>query len=275
MPPWFLDDIRLSLNPDEIVRYNRRSLEWLSGRGSIENPDGDDPWIGTNVLRARQAYSDPDTWSVLLTARGKNAEPVLRAVLDENNIQFDEYVFKREMVDPETGQTRYLEAPEFKRMIVEGILSRPDMAGVESVEVFEDSQENIDAISSIVSNEVSFIPHLELTRRVHRQTRKSEHKKLATARAKERKEFYAKQQSSSGSPLSEWRTAGQNPLPGDYNKGAPQKKKTPRDATYGSEPDLLDKPGVIVEPDVRKKISNYFTKMKLREIIREILRISE
>lgn len=45
----------------------------------------------------------------------------------------------------------------------------------------------------------------------------------------------------------------------------------PYDSTYGNEPDLLDKPGVIVEPVVRKKVAAYLKKMFLREIIQLII----
>lgn len=49
------------------------------------------------------------------------------------------------------------------------------------------------------------------------------------------------------------------------------KTKAPHDATYGSSPDMLDKRGMIVEPDVRRKVAKYFKKMKLREMIRELI----
>jgi hypothetical protein len=34
---------------------------------------------------------------------------------------------------------------------------------------------------------------------------------------------------------------------------------------------MLDEPGLMVEPDVRRKIASYFKKMKLREMIEQIL----
>jgi hypothetical protein len=34
---------------------------------------------------------------------------------------------------------------------------------------------------------------------------------------------------------------------------------------------MLDQPGLMVEPDVRRKLAQYFRKMKLREMIEEIL----
>ena len=49
------------------------------------------------------------------------------------------------------------------------------------------------------------------------------------------------------------------------------KTKAPHDATYGAAPDMLDKRGMIVEPDVRRKIAKYFKKMRLREMIRELV----
>jgi hypothetical protein len=49
------------------------------------------------------------------------------------------------------------------------------------------------------------------------------------------------------------------------------KTKAPHDITYGNEPDLLDKRGLIVEPDVRLKIAKYFKKMKMREIIEQLV----
>jgi hypothetical protein len=49
------------------------------------------------------------------------------------------------------------------------------------------------------------------------------------------------------------------------------KTKAPHDPTYGNEPDMLDKRGLIVEPDVRLKIAKYFKKMKMREMIEQIV----
>ena len=49
------------------------------------------------------------------------------------------------------------------------------------------------------------------------------------------------------------------------------KTKAPHDATYGAAPDMLDKRGMIVEPDVRRKIAKYFKKMKLREMLNELI----
>lgn len=49
-------------------------------------------------------------------------------------------------------------------------------------------------------------------------------------------------------------------------------KKIPNDPTYGHVTDMLDEPGVIVEPDVRAKISDYFKKMLLRETIIEMIK---
>jgi hypothetical protein len=69
---------------------------------------------------------------------------------------------------------------------------------------------------------------------------------------------------------SPWRHAGDPALPGLSTRG-PRRSRPPRDPTYGEEPDLLDKPGVIVEPDVRRRIAKYYDDMLLREIIKEIL----
>lgn len=52
-------------------------------------------------------------------------------------------------------------------------------------------------------------------------------------------------------------------------------RNIPFDSTYGQIPDMLDLPGVIVEPDVREKISAYFKKMLLREVIRKILYVDQ
>lgn len=122
---------------------------------------------------------------------------------------------------------------------------------------------------------VTYTEHLESSRRAARLARKAAHKTALNALNQRRKAFYAERGidiRAVTQSLKEWRTVGDSPLPGNFNRGAPRKKSAPHDATYGNEPDLLDKPGVIVEPDVRKKISNYFTKMKLREMIREYIR---
>lgn len=87
----------------------------------------------------------------------------------------------------------------------------------------------------------------------------------------------ARKQYESEGKMNEWRTAGDPPIPTRRTaRGA--RTRPPRDATYGSEPDLLDKAGTIVEPDVRLKISRYFKDMHLREseirdLVREILYI--
>jgi beta-phosphoglucomutase-like phosphatase (HAD superfamily) len=269
--PDFLSHLRFSTDPEEIKRYNQRSLEWLSSVDSMVSLSGGDPWIEENVQAAREAYSDPQTLSVLMTARGGGAKEALVQLLQEKGLRFNEYIFKREMIIPETGETRYLNAPEFKARETTTLIERLG-PHLEVVEVFEDSEENIEAIGSVVPPDVEYIPHLEETRREIRSARKQAHKRDAALVAKARKQFYADLESRQ---INEWRTSGDPPLPGAFNKGAPKKKKAPHDATYGSEPDLLDKPGVIVEPDVRKKISDYFTKMKLREFVREMIRSDE
>lgn len=266
--PGFLANLRFSMDPAEIQRYNQRSLEWLASLDSIISPTGGDPWIEENVQAAREAYADPETYSVLMTARGPGAREAVMQVLEEKGLMFNEHIFKKEMVIPETGETRYLRAPEFKARETTELIGRLGDT-LELVEVFEDSEENIESIGSVIPEGVQYVPHLEMTRRAVREARKQAHKRDAALVAKERKQFYADLESHQ---INEWRTSGDPPLPGAFNKGAPKKKKAPHDATYGSEPDLLDKPGVIVEPDVRKKISDYFTKMKLREFIRDCLK---
>ena len=68
-----------------------------------------------------------------------------------------------------------------------------------------------------------------------------------------------------------WRTQN-DPAASSHKLDKPRAKtRPPHDPTYGSEPDMLDAPGLIVEPDVRQKIAKYFRKMKLREMIEEIL----
>jgi len=68
-----------------------------------------------------------------------------------------------------------------------------------------------------------------------------------------------------------WRTEKDRSTPGHSTRAPKAKTRAPHDPTYGRETDMLDQPGVIVEPDVRAKIAKYFKKMKLREMIEEIL----
>jgi hypothetical protein len=68
-----------------------------------------------------------------------------------------------------------------------------------------------------------------------------------------------------------WRKQGEPALPNLKTVEPRAKTRAPKDPTYGAEDDMLSRPGVIVEPDVRRKIASYFKKMKLREVIREIL----
>jgi hypothetical protein len=68
-----------------------------------------------------------------------------------------------------------------------------------------------------------------------------------------------------------WRTSGDPPA-GRHKLSEPRAKtRAPHDPTYGREKDMLDQPGLMVEPDVRRKIAKYFKQMKLREMIEEIL----
>jgi len=266
--PNFLAQLRFSTDPAEIQRYNQRSLEWLASIDSMVSSEGGDPWIEENVQAAREAYEDPETYSVLMTARGRGSRGALLQLLEEKGLMFNEYIFKREMTDPNTGETRYLEAPEFKARETTALINQLGDE-LELVEVFEDSEDNIESIGHVVPDGVEYVPHLETSRKADRAARKQAHKRAAALVSKARKAFYEDIKSPS---INEWRTSGAPPLPGAFNKGAPKKKKAPHDSTYGSEPDMLDKPGVIVEPDVRKKISDYFTKMKLREFIRDWLK---
>jgi hypothetical protein len=72
---------------------------------------------------------------------------------------------------------------------------------------------------------------------------------------------------------SAWRKPGDPPLPGIDQKNLRIRKGSQDDRTYGSRSDMLDLPGTFVEPDVRKKIADYFGKMQLRESeIRLIIR---
>lgn len=68
-----------------------------------------------------------------------------------------------------------------------------------------------------------------------------------------------------------WRSQGDPALPNLRTAEPSARTRAPKDPTYGSQDDMLSKPGVIVEPDVRRKIAKYFKKMKLREVILEIL----
>jgi len=61
-----------------------------------------------------------------------------------------------------------------------------------------------------------------------------------------------------------WRTEKEPSIKGKQPK---VKTKAPHDPTYGKEPDMLDQPGLLVEPDVRQKIAKYFKQMRLREIL--------
>ena len=68
-----------------------------------------------------------------------------------------------------------------------------------------------------------------------------------------------------------WRSNGDPPA-GRHKLSEPRAKtKAPYDPTYGRETDMLDAPGLMVEPDVRRRIAKYFKQMKLREMIEEIV----
>ena len=61
-----------------------------------------------------------------------------------------------------------------------------------------------------------------------------------------------------------WRRQGDPPAPGLGSLKGPRRRRPPHDPTYGEQPDLLDKPGLIVEPDVRRVIAAYMRDMGLR-----------
>ena len=73
---------------------------------------------------------------------------------------------------------------------------------------------------------------------------------------------------------SAWRRAGDPPLPGIKQPKVRAKKSKVHDPTYGRHSDMLDMPGTIVEPEVRQKVSDYFSKMGLREemMLRQLIR---
>lgn len=272
--PNYLSGLRFSENPDEIKAYARRSIDWLSSIDSISRPEGGDPWIEPVVDAARDAIVDNETLAVLMTARNPGAKELILGLLQsEVGLNFDIVLFKTNDIDPATGKYISEDPAAWKaRKTAEILRSEPDII---EVDVYEDSEENLNAIGAIIPDGVTYTPHLESTRRSQRLSRKAAHKIALNDLNQKRKAFYAERGIDIGlltRSLKEWRAAGDAPLPGNFNKGAPKKKKAPYDATYGREPDLLDKPGVIVEPIVRKKISDYFTKMKLREMIRSYIK---
>ena len=275
--PNFMSDFRFSENPDEVRAYARRSIDWLTSIESVARSEGGDPWIEPVVAAAREAINDSETLAVLMTARNAGAKDlVVDLLLTDAGLVFDEVMFKTNDIDPETGKYISEEPASWKaRKTLDLIQSEPS---IEHVDVYEDSEENLRAIGAVIPEGVTYEPHLESTRRNARLTRKAAHKVSLDNLNRQRKEFYSQRGIDIGAltkSLKEWRTAGAPPLPGNFNKGAPKKKRPPYDSTYGNEPDLLDKPGVIVEPDVRKKISNYFAKMKLREMISELIKLGE
>jgi hypothetical protein len=272
--PNYLSDLRFSENPEEIKAYARRSIDWLSSINSISRPEGGDPWIEPVVSAARDAIADDETLAVLMTARNPGARDlILNLLRSEVGLEFDVVLFKTNDVDPVTGKYISEEPAAWKaRKTADLLQSEPD---VTDVDVYEDSEENLNAIGSIIPEGVTYTPHLESTRRGQRLARKAAHKSALNDLNQKRKAFYSERGIDIGAltrSLKEWRTVGDAPLPGNFNKGAPKKNRPPHDTTYGNEPDLLDRPGVIVEPVVRKKISDYFTKMKLREFIRDCLK---
>jgi len=274
--PNFMSDLRFSENPEEIRAYARRSIDWLTSIESISRSEGGDPWIDPVVEAAQEAIDDPATLAVLMTARNPGAKDLIVGLLaSEVGLTFDVILFKTNDMDPETGKYISEDPATWKaRKTLDLIQHEPT---IEHVDVFEDSEENLRAIGAIIPEGITYDPHLESTRRGARLARKAAHKAALDNLNRQRKEFYSQRGidiASVTKSLKEWREAGDSPLPSGFNKGAPKKKKAPYDATYGNEPDLLDKPGVIVEPGVRKKISNYFTKMKLREFIRDCLKES-
>jgi len=200
-----------------------------------------------------------------MTARDKKSSKVVLDALKTRGLCFDAHIFldsapllddDLNLVQDEMGDAilAELRPDKFKQSMtwcitcwmMTGEIAYPDftsitmslpLSHVDEIEVFEDNVDNINAIRAIAEKiDCLFSPH-----------------KITVLNE-------------------QWRGAGDPPLPGDYNKGAPKKRKAPKDATYGSEPDMLDKPGVIVEPDVRKKISDYFKTMRLRETIKQAIK---
>lgn len=216
------------------------------------------------VEAARNRLSDPFTVSIFMTARDKRSASIILAALKTRDLLFDAHIFLDDaplldddlnLVQDEMGDAilEPLRPNLFKQSMTwciacwmmtgeipykkfTGISRVLPLSHVDEIEVFEDNEENIEAIRAVAD-------------------------KIGCLFKSHRIEMLSEQ----------WRGGGDPPLPGDYNKGAPKKRTPPRDATYGSEPDMLDRPGVIVEPDVRKKISDYFKKMRLREAILQMI----
>ena len=255
--------------PSTVADRSRNSA-WESQPESLSRPDGTpDVWNQSIIEAVRDRLADPFTVTILMTARDRHAAEMVRKDLDSVGICFDAYIFDEKVPKlgddlslhyDDTGMPVMTDAipSEYKRAMTlsiacwmnTGEIMFPEfechtehlpLSGVDEIEIFEDNIDNIEAVSEVASKlGIQFTGHLI---------------EIATpARINEG-----------------WRGAGDPPLPGHFNAGAPKKKRAPKDRTYGAEPDMLDKPGVIVEPDVRKKISDYFTKMKLREIIRTIM----
>lgn len=247
-----------------------RNSAWEEQPASIRRIGKDDNvWNESIIAAVKNRAEDPFTVTVLMTARDMHASTIVINDLDSAGICFDAYIFDESVpkLDSdlnvvygddsvphmiEASPALYKQAmslaitcwmntgeilfPEFEKHT-----HNLPLSGVDEIEIFDDNIDNIEAVAAIAAKlGITFTGHL-----------------VEIAHP--------------GAVNEGWRDAGDPPLAGNFNAGAPKKKRAPKDATYGSEPDMLDKPGVIVEPVVRKKISDYFTKMKLREMIKTIM----
>ena len=160
---------------EEMQMFRQRGVMWLNDPRSIDDPEGDYPWIEDVVQAARDAYDEETTLSVLLTARSVNIEDAIRGALDAKGVKFNRYIFSKSGLekDPTTGRTAFFPPDVFKRTEVAKLIQQyPD---VSTVAVWEDSEKNLDAIENVVPPEIEYVRNLETTRQSAISARKNAH----------------------------------------------------------------------------------------------------
>jgi hypothetical protein len=128
---------------------------WFNEPVSLDEPfipvnPTNDYWY-TNVVReAKDSISSTNTWAIMCTGRGDNTGMRYRVaeLLKGKGLDFDEVHLKS------GGSTS-----RYKAKLVFNLIKR--YPNITSVEVWEDTQKNLDAIEKVCDHlDVGFLPHL-------------------------------------------------------------------------------------------------------------------
>ena len=110
---------------------------------TLYNPDTKE-WLQDIVYKAKESFNNPDTITILCTARDNRFKKETLKLLDEAEIKFDHYFFNSK------SETDYIyKKNQIKRFLEEN-------PQINSIIFYDDLEENLNSVKSIINKNIYY-----------------------------------------------------------------------------------------------------------------------